>query len=123
LLVRSEEPTIKVSRERGGGAAVKVEVTMPGTRKVEIRKETRLFDDFFSNRAAIAQNGLDPGERPLWEARLHVFMFTVLVLPIWRRRSPSYRPPVLRHCGPLRRALTSAASLLRAAPGHGLRRR
>ena len=40
---------------------------MPGTRKVEIRKETRLFDDFFSNRAAIAQNGLDPGERPLWE--------------------------------------------------------
>jgi hypothetical protein len=44
LLVRSEEPTIKVSRERGGGAAVKVEVTMPGTRKVEIRKQTRLFD-------------------------------------------------------------------------------
>jgi nudix-type nucleoside diphosphatase (YffH/AdpP family) len=37
----------KVCRERGEGAAVKVEAAMPGTRKVEIRKQTRLFDDFF----------------------------------------------------------------------------
>jgi nudix-type nucleoside diphosphatase (YffH/AdpP family) len=47
LPVRGEEFTIKACRERGEGAAAKIEGTMPGTRKVEIRRQTRLFDDFF----------------------------------------------------------------------------
>ena len=37
----------EVCRERGESAAVEVEATMPETRKVEIHKQTRLFDDFF----------------------------------------------------------------------------
>lgn len=46
-LFAARSPLSKACRERGEGAAVKVEGTMPATRKVEIRKQTRLFDDLF----------------------------------------------------------------------------